>query len=309
VLNFPDSPVDGEVFVANPKASFTWTGGNRWQRVFVPQPTLTLLDPNNILINETAPCVLTGTNFSASSVVRWAGVDTPPTFISATELNMPIPVRATPGAVDVAVVNGVVVGNSLPFSYIAPDPPILDALAPDNGPTNSAAIVIRVQGQNFTNPSTVTFDGVTIPSVFVTTTELTVTAPLSLWEMTAKVKVQTPYGTTLEKDFRYVPPVHPPGARPPLIETCVPNDINRFTSDVWTVRITGQYFAAGTRVLLNGMVYPPRNLCAVIDANNLDWTLDITHPDVLADGQYSINLETPPYMGTNPNLLFYIRNM
>ncbi|HWQ33946.1 MAG TPA: IPT/TIG domain-containing protein [Blastocatellia bacterium] len=69
-------------------------------------PTLTSLSPNSVTAGGADFTLnLTGSNFTAGSVVRWNGADRPTNFISGTQLQAYITAAdiASPGAVTVTV--------------------------------------------------------------------------------------------------------------------------------------------------------------------------------------------------------------
>ncbi|MGH3739890.1 MAG: beta strand repeat-containing protein [Micromonosporaceae bacterium] len=73
-----------------------------------PVPTITSLSPASVVVGGTEfALTVTGTNFVASSVVRWNGADRPTTYVSATQLTATIPATdlLTVGTARVTVFN------------------------------------------------------------------------------------------------------------------------------------------------------------------------------------------------------------
>ena len=299
MLNFPDAPALNDTF-DTPLHQFIWLG-DRWKRNGVPPPYLLSLVPDEVFIN-TDPVSFSaiGTSFQDGCEVEMDGVAVPTAFVDSTRVTVTGPVSAVVKTAQVVVVNpdG---GRSvaLPFDYVLPGP-VLTALVPDNGPLHSATISVSLQGRYFTAASVARFDGADVPTVFVSDVELTATPPLSTTEKTVYVYVADPTGVSAELDFSYVQPIHPPGTLPPLISGVIPNQIFKSQGLVTVMVVNGLQFEAGTRVLLNGV---PEGFCVVQSATSLTWTLDHTN---LPAGQYTINLETPPIQGTNPDIQFYI---
>lgn len=95
----------------------------------------------------------------------------------------------------------------LVLDYIAPSPPTVTNVSPNNGPT-SGGNTVTVTGTNFLSSNTQVFFGVTPGTsvVVISDTELTVTAPAGLG--TVDVTVTTPFGTspiTVDDEYTFAP--------------------------------------------------------------------------------------------------------
>jgi hypothetical protein len=113
------------VAIATGNANFTYSGGHVSRGLMGtgtnPVPVLAALSPNNAMAGGTGfTLTATGTNFVASSVVRWNGVNRTTTFVTSTELRAAIPA------------NEVAVGGSAQITVFDPLP---------GGGTSNALIV------------------------------------------------------------------------------------------------------------------------------------------------------------------------
>lgn len=90
----------------------------------VPAPTISALDPNTAESGavDDITMVVTGTGFTASSVITFAGLDEPTTLISATEVSTGVKpsLFVVPDTCAVAVRDAGGTSNSLDFTFTAP---------------------------------------------------------------------------------------------------------------------------------------------------------------------------------------------
>jgi hypothetical protein len=82
-----------------------------------------------------------------------------------------------------------------------PVTPVLTALVPNKGPTNSATENVRVQGTGFLSTSVVKFGATLVPGTFVSTTEITAFAPSS--PTAGPVNVTVTNGTLVSNALPY----------------------------------------------------------------------------------------------------------
>lgn len=154
--------------------SFTITPPN-------PVPVLTGLSPNTAAVGSPAfVMTVNGGNFVTGAVVFWNGTPRPTTFVGATQLTAAINATdlAAIGTATVAVVNPAPGGgssNSLSFAItLQPNPvPALASLSPASALEGDPNLTLQVNGANFVAGSTVFWNGVARPTVFVSPNQLT----------------------------------------------------------------------------------------------------------------------------------------
>ncbi len=171
-----------------------------------PTPVLTAVTPNSLVVGAgPATISITGTGFQQNTVVQWNGTNLVTTesynysgagYVIGLVASVPESDLAAAGTATItASTQGATPAgsNSLTVSIVNPPVPTLTGLSPNGGPLNTAAAV-TLQGTGFTTNTTVAVNGVTIPSTFVSSTEITSTLPASSLALPANqnVTVTTP---------------------------------------------------------------------------------------------------------------------
>jgi phage tail sheath protein FI len=165
---------------SNTPATETFTIGSA-----SPTPTLSSLSPASASIGLAGfTLTVTGTNFIAASVVEWGATAFKTQFVSPTQLTAQVPTGtlATPGTVQVTVQNGGAAGASgaQTFTINANNlQPTVTGLSPPSGPASGAGFTLTATGTNFTASSVVYWNGVALPTTFVSDTALTANVPAS----------------------------------------------------------------------------------------------------------------------------------
>ncbi|HMZ22166.1 MAG TPA: hypothetical protein PLD20_29815, partial [Blastocatellia bacterium] len=166
-----------------------------------PVPAITTISPTSATAGGAAfTLTVNGSNFINSSTVRWNGNARTTTFVSATQLTASIPASdiASAGTASVTVFNptpGGGTSNAVTFTINAAAPaPTTTAINPSSGVAGGAAFTLTVSGTNFTNASTVQWNGNARTTTFVSATQLTAAIPASdiATAGTAGVTVVTP---------------------------------------------------------------------------------------------------------------------
>jgi hypothetical protein len=111
-------PGHGNFSVNEPPGSDVGGGGE------APPPldplVLSDIDPDTMVVGSgTFPLVVTGSGFTAESVIVFDDADVATAFVSATELHADCPVSATAGIVDVEVHRGEDMSDVLAFEFTA----------------------------------------------------------------------------------------------------------------------------------------------------------------------------------------------
>lgn len=197
-LTFSSSP---QVAVFNPAPG----GGLSNQFVFTisnPVPTISLLSPDSARGGGLSfRLTVEGSGFVPFSQVQWNGVPRDTVFYSTQRVVGLIPATdiATPGAVDVTVVNGPPGGgtsNALTFVVTSPPNPVpvLSSLSPSSIEAGGLDFTLTVNGSGFVSNSVVRWDGADRATSFVSESQLTATILTSdiAGPATAAVTVFTP---------------------------------------------------------------------------------------------------------------------
>jgi hypothetical protein len=141
-------------------------------------PTVSTLSPASTTAGGTAFTLsVNGTKFVATSVVNFNGAAKTTTFVSATQLTAAITAAdiANAGLVNVNVSTPAPGGGmsaNLTFTISNPQP-VLSSLSPTSATAGSAAFTLTVNGNGFVNGATVSFNGTTKTTTFVSNTRLT----------------------------------------------------------------------------------------------------------------------------------------
>ncbi|MBI2448145.1 hypothetical protein HYV44_01095, partial [Candidatus Microgenomates bacterium] len=150
-----------------------------------PVPTISSLSPSSATAGDAGfDMTVTGTGFTTGSVVYFAGSARTTTYVSATQLTAAV----LAGDVDTAGTFNVTVatpypggGTSSPSTFTvnpADNPvPTTTSISPSSKTAGSAEFTLTVNGTNFIASSVVKFDGTSLTTAYVGSTQLTATVP------------------------------------------------------------------------------------------------------------------------------------
>jgi trimeric autotransporter adhesin len=156
-------------------------------------PVITSISPTSIIAGSpTTSVMVSGTGFTSDSVVQWNGMALA-TFYGGFDLYATVPASdlTTVGTATVTVntpsanPSG---SNAVTLTVSNPPVPTLTNLYPSAGPINAASAV-TLTGTGFTGNTTVALNSQTIPSTFVSSTQLTATFPASDLALPGNVNV------------------------------------------------------------------------------------------------------------------------
>ncbi|MGW9178792.1 IPT/TIG domain-containing protein [Agromyces sp. NPDC055658] len=167
---------------------------------YVPAPLLTGLDPDAGPVAGGTPVTITGTDLGGATEVTVDGVPVPFTQVGPTEITFTTPAHAA-GPVDVVVTTPGGDSNALPFTYYAV--PSLASLTPDEGPTAGGTLV-TIDGTALGGATEVSVDGVAVPFIQVSPTQITFSSPPHA-AGPVDVVVTTPGGASDPLTFTYIP--------------------------------------------------------------------------------------------------------
>jgi hypothetical protein len=150
-----------------------------------PQDQLSKLDPASTIAGSSAfTLTVSGSHFDASSVIRWNGKDLPTKFISDKLLTAEVgqDLIADIGSVYVTVYYPAPKNyETLPLTFSIDNPvPVITELSPSSANAGNPAFLLTVNGSNFINGSMILWNGTTLTTTWISSTQLTINIDSSL---------------------------------------------------------------------------------------------------------------------------------
>ncbi|MFJ2911882.1 IPT/TIG domain-containing protein [Streptomyces sp. NPDC087228] len=177
-------------------------------------PTISTINPSQGPTTGGTTVTLTGTGMTGSTAVRFGSTNaTSFTVNSATQITAVSPPHAA-GAAAVTVLQPTGNSNSVTFTYVVAQVPVVTGVAPSSGPT-SGGTSVTLTGTGFTGATAVTFAGFPAASFTVNSdTQITAVTPAGS-AGAAVVTVTTPGGTSAPDAFFFY-------AAPPVLNSVAP---------------------------------------------------------------------------------------
>ena len=233
--------------------------------VTVPAPAIVSFTPGSGAVGTTVTVV--GSNLNGATALTLNGTPVGSfTVASPTVLSFVVPVGASSGLVAVTTPGGTATSASA-FTVLLPNPaPTISSLSPASAVAGSGAVTLVVTGTGYVSGSVVQFDGLALPTVFGSATQLTATIPATALATpgTYAVAVVTPTpggGTSASLSFTVLPPA-------PTVAGFTPT-----SGPVGTlVTVTGTDFTGASAVALNGT---PVMAYTVLNASSLTFTVPV----------------------------------
>jgi hypothetical protein len=161
-----------------------------------PPPTLTSLSPNSVAVGApTFILVLYGSDFLAQTVAYWNGAALPTTFVSSTQLIATVSSSLIAQAATVPVTVQTVGRSSNALNFTVGNSALsLTSISPNTTAAGGPAFTLLANGSNFGSSTSITWNGSTLPTTFISANQLSATIPSSLIATagTANVGVLTP---------------------------------------------------------------------------------------------------------------------
>jgi hypothetical protein len=290
-------------------------------------PTLNSISPNPVTGSTSAQTfTLSGSNFVSGAKVQVAyasngytfvNTNTDATFVSASQLTVPITTSTTADTWKVRVVNpdGQVSGQ-INLSVIHADnfPPNLTSISPNPVTGSATAQTFTLSGSNFVSGAKVqvayasngyTFVNTNTNATFVSSTQLTVPITTSTTADTWKVRVQNPDGQ-LSGQVNLV--VNGPADGALALSTIAPNPVTGANTPL-TFTITGSGFLTGAKVQVayasNGYAFVnTKTDASFVSSTQLTvpittttqadtWHVRIQNPDGMLSNQVNLVVNAP----------------
>jgi hypothetical protein len=268
-------------------------------------PTLTSISPTSATAGGAAfTLTLNGTGFVSGSTAKFGVVAPAATFVSSTQLTAAItaPDIVTAGVVNVSVTNPAPGGGTTAtqaFSINNPVPSIT-SLAPASATAGSAAFTLTINGANFINGATGTFNGITRTVTFVSAAQVTmaVTAPDIAAGGTFPVVVSNPGpggGASAPSNFTVNNLV-------PTITSLSPTSATA-GGTAFALTINGTNFVSTTTGTFNGTA----RTITFVSATQV--TMAVTAADIAAAGAFPVVVSNPaPGGGASTATNFTVNN-
>ncbi|MBI2664249.1 IPT/TIG domain-containing protein [Candidatus Woesearchaeota archaeon] len=170
----------------------------------ISRPTITSINPNTGNVNGGTAVAITGTNFKPGVTVKIGGVSAyvDPTSITATSLIAVMP--AGTGTKDIFMQNADSGYATLAAAYTYAAAPAVTAISPKSGESGTS---VTITGSGFVDKPSVKFGTLIVDPAdvtFVSSTQLTVTAPLYLNNGKLAVEIINPNGVSNKASQRKV---------------------------------------------------------------------------------------------------------
>ena len=177
-----------------------------------PAPTITSISPTSGTTAGGTPVIITGTNLSGATAVKFGSTAATVTADTATLITATTPTGSA-GAVNVSVTTpGGTVADAAAYTYVAPAPaaPTMASISPTSG-TTAGGTSVTITGKNLASASAVKF-GTSAAATFTINSATSITATTPVGSAGAvNVSVTTPGGTVTDSAaYTYVAPVSAP---------------------------------------------------------------------------------------------------
>jgi beta-lactam-binding protein with PASTA domain len=214
-----------------------------------PRPTIAALSPMRALAGDAGfTLTIKGSHFAPTSVARWNEMALTTTFVSDSELKAEVRAEqlATVGVAHISVADrlGGAASDPIEFAVDATNPvPTILSVSPNSMTTGSAAFTLTVTGSNFIASSLIEWNGLALPTTYVSATQLTVQISASQLLSAGVVNVSIFTGTPGGGASGTMPfTVSVPAGASPVT---VPNEVGQ-TQATATSGITGLGLTIGT---------------------------------------------------------------
>ncbi len=269
-----------------------------------PIPSVSTLAPGSVAVGSAARVLtINGSSFMDNSTVTYNGVAHAATYVSATQLTIPLSAgdQSTAGTFPVVVANPTPGGGSsnsvgLPVNNPAPS---VTTLAPTSASAGAAAQTLTINGTNFLSNSTVTYNSVAHAATFVSATQLTI--PLTAGDQATggsyAVVVTNPApggGPSSAVNFAVNNPT-------PGITSIAPASATAGAA-AQTLTINGTNFVSNSTVTYNGAGH----VATFVSAAKL--TIMLTTGDQATAGNYAVVVANPAPGGGSSNIPSFVVN-
>ncbi len=230
----PSGATTGQIKVTTPTGSALSTSS--FTVTAAGSPTISSFSPVSGPVGSQV--VITGSNFTSASAVKFNGTTAAFTVNSSTQITTTVPSGAATGTITVTTSAGTAT-SAINFT-VTSSTPTITSFSPTSGPIGTQVLI---SGNNFTGATAVRFGSTNQPA-FTVNSDIQVVTSVPSGATTGKISIDTPTGTaTSQADFT----VSAAGA--PIITSFSPQS----GSPGSTVTLTGSNFTGTTLVQFNGV--------------------------------------------------------
>jgi hypothetical protein len=271
-----------------------------------PVPTVSTLSPTSALAGAAAQTLtINGTNFLATSTATYNAVAHTVTYVSPTQLTIPLSAsdQATAGTYPVVVTNPAPGGGSSTAVNFTVNNlvPTITTLSPTSANVGAAAQTLTINGTNFLSTSTVTYNAVAHTPTFVNTTQLTI--PLTAADQATAGNFNVVVTNPTPGGGASSPAVFTVNNLVPTITSLSPNSANVGAASQ-VVTITGTNFVSTSTATYNGVTH------AVTFTNSTTIKITLTATDQAVAGTYNVIVTNPtPGGGASNASTFTVNNL
>jgi streptogramin lyase len=295
--------VTASITVTNPDAL---TSNSLAFTVLPAPPVLTSLSPSSARQGSGASALtVNGNYFRSGATVKWNREPLTTSFVSGSQLQAAVPASdlTSPGMANVFVVNpDGSTSNAAPFTVLAA-PPTITSLSPSTATQGSAAISLTVNGNYFHSGATVIWNGASLTTSFVSTSQLQAAVPASDLTNAGTVNVWVANPDTSTSN---TVPFTVLDASPTL-SSLSPSTATQGSAAI-SLTVNGNYFHSGATVRWNGAALattfvrntqlqatiPSADLTQVVTAS-----ITVTNPDALTSNSFAFSvLPAPPVLSS-----------
>jgi hypothetical protein len=299
-----DVAVSGAATVTVVNPSDGGTSGGVSFLVGNPTPVISNVTPGSAAVGSGAfTLTVNGTGFVTASAVQWNGANRATTYVSSTQLTAAITASdvATAGSVTVKVVNPAPGGGTsagAAFTITANPAPVLASILPSAANAGSGELTLTVTGSAFIANSVVQWNGASLSTTYVSSTQLTADIPAANIATGGSISVVVVNpapggGASVAATFTVNNPA-------PAIGALTPSSAATGSAAL-PVTVTGSGFVPGSILQWNGA----NRATTYVSASQLTFTTTVSDLAVAGTAVITI-VNSGPGGGTSPGLSFAI---
>jgi trimeric autotransporter adhesin len=214
--------------------------------VTAPPPVITSLSPVATVAGSAAlTLTVNGTGFTTSSTLQWNSAAIATTFINPTQLTAYISTTmiASTASISVTVSTGGQTSAATKFAITAP--PVITTLSPASIIQGGPSFTLTVNGTGFVQGAQLQWNGASLPTTFVSATQLTMSVPAGLIGGSGSVTVQVNFGGASSNGVTFAI------NGPPAITSLSPSSA-AVGGAAFTLTVNGAGFVTGNTIAWNG---------------------------------------------------------
>jgi hypothetical protein len=204
-----------------------------------------------LTVNGSPTFSVSGGSIFSGAVVQWNGIPLTTTYVSSTQVTAQVPASliAAPGTANVTIVNpGASPSNAVVFTIVPASPPALASLSPISATVGSSALTLTISGSNFIQGATASWNGSSLATTFVSSTQLTAQVTANLLSVAGSAAITVlESGVPASNALTFT--VSPPSAA--TLAAISPSSVPAGTPG-FTLNATGTGFVIGSVIQWNG---------------------------------------------------------